>query len=117
MVRSHFWHAGLGSENTTLTLAAVFLTEVEYTIYSHITPLLGLSSELVGASAMENFVPVFSALTDGFASFRSVITAGCRHEGIVVGRKQPIDLTPFCWIILFRSPSLDLEWDTPRPYF
>jgi hypothetical protein len=47
---------------------------------------------------MENFVPVFSALTDGFASFRFVITAGCRHEVIVVGRKHPIDLLLLCWI-------------------
>jgi hypothetical protein len=47
---------------------------------------------------MENFVPVFSALTDGFASFRSVIPAGCRHEGIVVGRKHPIDLLLLCLI-------------------
>ena len=43
-------------------------------------------------------MPVFSVLTDGLVSFRSVIPAGCRHEGIVVGRQHPIDLLLLCWI-------------------
>jgi hypothetical protein len=37
-------------------------------------------------------------LSDGQACFRSVTTAGCSHEAIVTGGKNPSDMPKFRWI-------------------
>lgn len=45
-----------------------------------------------------------AAISDGLACFRSVVVAGCSHEAVVIGGRQPNDLPEFRWInILLRN--------------
>jgi hypothetical protein len=42
-------------------------------------------------------------LSDGLACFRSVTTAGCRHETVVSRGRHPKDLPEFRWINILLS--------------
>ena len=90
--------AGRGSENKIPIIAAISLNESGHPIHAKITPVIGFSSEAVGSWAMAHLDPDCAVLTDGLACFRSVITAGCSHEGVVTGGKHPNDLPQFRWV-------------------
>jgi len=90
--------AGRGSENKIPIIAAISLNESGHPIHAKITPVIGFSSEAVGSWAMAHLDPDCAVLTDGFACFRSVITAGCSHEAVVTGAKHPNDLPQFRWV-------------------
>ena len=89
---------GRGSENKIPIVAAVSLNEAGHPIHAKITPVIGFSSDAVGAWASENLAPGSAVLSDGLACFRSVTTAGCSHEAVVTGGKHPNELPQFRWI-------------------
>jgi hypothetical protein len=89
---------GRGSENQIPIVAAVSLNDVGHPIHAKITPVIGFSSEAVGAWARENRAPGSTVLSEGLACFGSVTTAGCSHQAIVTGGTHLNDLPQFRWI-------------------
>jgi hypothetical protein len=90
--------AGRGSENKIPIVAAVSLNEAGHPIHARITAVSGFSSEAIGAWATEHLAAGSQVLSDGLACFRAVTTAGCSHQAIVTGGKDPSDLPQFRWI-------------------
>ena len=89
---------GRGLEIKVPIVAAISLNNAGHPIYAKITPVSGFTSEALAKWASQHLAPGCAVLSDGLACFRSVTTAGCRHEAVVSREMHSKDLPEFHWI-------------------
>jgi transposase-like protein len=89
---------GRGSENKVPFVAAVSLSKEGKPLHAKFTPVLGFTSQAIGAWAQAHLSADAHVYSDGLACFAAVTDAGCAHTAEVVGQRKPRDLPQFKWI-------------------
>ncbi|MBK1718128.1 IS1595 family transposase [Thiocystis violacea] len=90
--------AGRGSENKVPFVAAVSLNPDGHPLYTKLSLVPGFTLKAIANWASTNVTPGATVTSDGLACFAAVTQAGCRHQAIIVGTRQPKDLPEFRWI-------------------
>jgi len=90
--------AGRGSENKVPFVAAVSLNSEGHPMYVKMARVPGFTRKAIGEWARADLSPDCVVMSDGLACFAGVIDAGCQHQPVIVGGRQPKDLPEFNWV-------------------
>ncbi len=90
--------AGRGSENKTLFVAALEMSDENRPIYLRLNRVSGFTSDAIEAWSQESLAPGCLLFSDGLACFRAVAAAGCDHVPVVIGGRKPKDVPLFQWL-------------------